>query len=66
MLYEPVLRLPSLAWNLTQDGSSGQGNGPKRRKLLPYRWRRVRSDWERAASSRTLPATVALTSMATK
>ena len=34
MLYEIMLRLPILALNLTQDGPSGQSNGPERRERL--------------------------------
>ena len=34
MLYVIMLRPPILALNLTQDGSSGQDNGPERGELL--------------------------------
>ena len=34
MLYRTMLRLPILALNLTQDGPSGQSNGPERRGRL--------------------------------
>ena len=33
-MYGIMLRLPILALNLTQDGTSGQDNGPERRMLL--------------------------------
>ena len=34
MLHRIMLRLPILGLNLTQDGSSGQDNGPERGELL--------------------------------